>query len=132
MAQSVRLIMAVAIFLSYCLQFYVPFNFIWPILKHQLPGENAQYYGEYVTRTILVVTTFGVAAALPNLGAVGALSCSTLALIFPPILEIVTFWPDKLGSYRWKLWKDLVLVLFGFVGFVLGTYVSLLNIIKPE
>ncbi|XP_025831950.1 proton-coupled amino acid transporter-like protein pathetic isoform X2 [Agrilus planipennis] len=136
LAQSVRLMMAIAIFLSYGLQFYVPFSIIWPIVKDHLETEKAQVLGEYITRTILVIITFALAAAIPNLGAVislvGAFSSSALALIFPPLLEILTFWPDRLGKYKWIFWKDFFIAVFGFLGFILGSYVSVLNIISPE
>ncbi|XP_031342102.1 proton-coupled amino acid transporter-like protein pathetic isoform X2 [Photinus pyralis] len=136
LAQSVRLMMAVAIFLSYCLQFYVPFNVIWPPLRGKLPTEKWRYYGEYACRTVLVIITFLLATAIPNIGSVislvGAVSSSALALIFPPLIEIVTFYPNKLGKNNWILWKDIFIMLFGFVGFLFGSYVSILNIVYPE
>lgn len=136
LAQSVRLMMAISIFLSYCLQFYVPMGIVWPIIEKHLHTEKAQLYGEYLTRTALVVVTFALAAAIPNLGAVislvGAFSSSALALIFPPLIEIVTFWPTKFRSKVWMFWKDVAIILFGFFGFLVGSYVSILNIINPE
>lgn len=127
--------MAIAIFLSYSLQFYVPFNIVWPPVKSRLQSEDSQKIGEYVTRSILVIVTFALAAVVPNLGAfislVGAFSSSALALIFPPILDLITFW-GKLGKYHWRLWKDLFIIMFGFAGFAVGSYVSLMNIINPE
>lgn len=77
-----------------------------------------------------------LAAAIPNLGAVislvGAFSSSALALIFPPLIEIITFWPDRLGKYYWLLWKDVAITVFGIAGFFVGSYVSVLNIIEPD
>lgn len=128
--------MAMAIFLSYSLQFYVPFNIVWPFVKRHFETDKHRDIAEYVTRTALVFVTFIFAIAIPNLGAVislvGAFSSSALALIFPPLIEIVTFWPDNLGNYKWVLWKDAAIILFGFVGFLVGSYVSLLNILYPE
>lgn len=136
LAQSVRLMMAIAIFLSYGLQFYVPMNIVWPIIRDRLETEKSQIIGEYITRSLLVVITFALAAAIPNLGAVislvGAFSSSALALIFPPLIEIITFWPDRLGKYSWMLWKDVAIMLFGIAGFVVGSYVSIQNILNPE
>lgn len=128
--------MAVAIFLSYSLQFYVPFNIVWPPLKKLFHTDRSKKIGEMGVRTVLVLITFGLAIAIPNLGAVislvGAFSSSALALIFPPLIEIVTFWPDKLGKNNWVLWKDIGIMFFGFVGFILGSYVSMLNVLYPE
>ncbi|PSN31633.1 hypothetical protein C0J52_21539 [Blattella germanica] len=123
LAQSVRVMMAVAIFLSYGLQFYVPMSIIWPIVRPRLTSERAQ----------MVVA---LAAIIPNLGAVislvGAVSSSTLALIFPPIIEIITFWHKGFGKHNWILWKDILIMIFGVLGFGFGTYVSIWNIIYPE
>ncbi|KAF5287223.1 hypothetical protein FQA39_LY16000 [Lamprigera yunnana] len=136
LAQSVRLMMAVAIFLSYCLQFYVPFHIIWPSIRDKLTSEKSRFFGEYIVRTIMVIITFSLATAIPNLGAVislvGAFSSSALALIFPPIIEIITFWPNEMGKYSWMLWKNIFIILFGFVGFIFGSYVSFLNVLYPE
>lgn len=136
LAQSVRLMMAIAIFLSYSLQFYVPFNIVWPSIKKYFETDKTKNMAEYITRTVLVFITFIFAIAIPNLGAVislvGAFSSSALALIFPPLIEIVTFWPDGLGRNKWVLWKDLFIIIFGFIGFLVGSYVSLLNILYPE
>nr|CAD7399178.1 unnamed protein product [Timema poppensis] len=111
LAQCVRIMMAVAIFLSYGLQFYVPMNVVWPMVKPHLTSEKTQFIGEYVLRTFLVILTFALAAAIPNLGAVislvGAVSSSTLALIFPPFIEIITFWHVGFGKNNWVLWKDV-------------------------
>ena len=57
LAQSVRLMMALAIFLSYGLQFYVPMNIMWPFIRPHLRTERAQIFGDYIIRTCLVVFT---------------------------------------------------------------------------
>ena len=80
------------------------------------------------------VVTVVLAAVIPHLdlmiSLVGAVSSSALALIFPPVLELVTFWPDQLGCCRWILIKDICLCAFGVIGFLGGTGVSLYEIIK--
>lgn len=133
LAQSVRLMMALAIFLSYGLQFYVPMSIIWPSLKSKIQDERTQRISELLLRTSLVIVTFALAVAIPNLGAVislvGAVSSSTLALIFPPVIEIITFWNK--GISRVMIMKDILIMIFGILGFVFGTYVSLENIISP-
>lgn len=155
-SQLVRLSMAIAIFLSYTIQFYVPVNIIGPWLRSQLHGDNVRLFADYGLRVSLVLLTFILAAIIPNLGAVislvGAVSSSALALIFPPIIEvsfrldhyfnysqlfsyqlqITTFWPNKLGKYRWIFWKDIVIIIFGIMGFGFGTFTSVLQILHPD
>lgn len=72
----------------------------------------------------MVVPDLGVVISL-----VGAVSSSTLALIFPPILELVTFWNHGLTTSMYL--KDLAILMFGLVGFGFGTYVSIHNILYP-
>lgn len=135
LAQSVRLVMALAIFLSYGLQFYVPMSILWPYVQGKLRNEHALRYGEYVLRASLVTLTFVLALAIPNLSAVislvGSVSSSTLALIFPPILELIVFW-DSSEMSKLQMWKNFAIMIFGVFGFAFGTFVSLQKILNPK
>ncbi|CAG7785967.1 unnamed protein product [Allacma fusca] len=136
LAESVRIMMALSIFLSYALQFYVPIDIIWPSIKSKIPTERMQLIFEYTFRACLVLFTFAMAALIPDLGLfislVGAVSSSTLALIFPPIINMFTNWSVGYGRYNWMLIKDCTLIMIGFIGFVAGTYVSLGEIINKN
>lgn len=136
LAQSAKVMIAIAIFLTYGLQFYVPMEIIWKNLK--------QYFGsrkrcaEYMIRIVMVIFTVGVAIAIPNLGPfislVGAVCLSTLGLMFPSIIELVTVWEQEngLGTYYWRLWKNLAIVAFGVLGFLTGSYVSIQEILENK
>ncbi|XP_055640560.1 proton-coupled amino acid transporter-like protein pathetic isoform X2 [Toxorhynchites rutilus septentrionalis] len=130
LAQAVKLMIAVAIFLTYTLQFYVPMEIIWKNVKHNFnEHKNA---AEYSIRIGLVVLTVAIAAALPNLGPfitlIGAVCLSTLGLMFPAVIEMVTYYEKPgYGRFNWVLWKNIFLILFGVIGFVTGTYVSILE-----
>lgn len=75
-----------------------------------------------------------LATAIPDLSAVislvGSVSSSMLALILPPLLEIVTFW--DLGISNATMAKDIFITLFGLLGFFAGSYTSLLNIFADK
>lgn len=75
-----------------------------------------------------------MAELIPNLGLfislVGAVSSSTLALIFPPLINILTTYTYGYGKYRWQLFKDLGVMLFGAIGFMAGSYVSMRRILE--
>lgn len=60
---------------------------------------------------------------------VGSISSSALALIFPPLLEIATYYTE--GIHPLVIAKDVTISLFGFVGFVVGTYEALVELIAP-
>ncbi|XP_064117193.1 proton-coupled amino acid transporter-like protein CG1139 isoform X2 [Macrobrachium nipponense] len=130
LAQLVKILMAVAIFLTYSLMLYVPAEIMWPHLRSRFHSSKAKRIGEYAFRAVLVLITFILAAAIPNIGLfislVGAVASSTLAIIFPPIIEMVTFWP-RLSSFT--LLKCICILLFGIFSFVTGTYASVTAII---
>lgn len=74
-----------------------------------------------------------LAEAIPELGLfislVGAVSSTALALVFPPIIEIVVCWQNaKLGFFTFA--KDMTIVLIGVLGFATGTYESVTSIVK--
>ena len=64
------------------------------------------------------------------IGLVGAFACAALAFIFPPLLEMMSRWPERGPSHWWVMWfvKDLAIIVMGVVGFVFGTYATLVNI----
>ncbi|XP_063239964.1 proton-coupled amino acid transporter-like protein pathetic isoform X2 [Bacillus rossius redtenbacheri] len=132
LAQSVKVMIALAIFFTYALQFYVPMEIIWKAVSHRFGAHKLK--AEYIIRAVLVVATVGIAAAIPNLGPfislVGAVCLSTLGIMFPAIIETVTYWETPgTGRFNWILWKNLLIVLFGFLGFATGTYSSVAEII---
>lgn len=135
LAQSVKLMIAVAIFFTYALQFYVPMEIIWKAVKNSFGARKN--LAEYSIRISLVILTVILAILIPNLGGfislVGAVCLSMLGLIFPAVIDLVTFYEDPgLGRFNWRLWKNLFLIMFGLIGFVTGTYVSIQEIIRGE
>lgn len=134
LSQIVRLAMAVAIFFSYTLQFYVPVNIIEPTVRDHFETERGKELASNGLRIMMVTFTFVLAACIPNLGPiislVGAVSSSMVALIAPPIIEMITFWSVGYGRYNWMLWKDVAILIFGLLGFVFGTYTSVAQILN--
>lgn len=128
-AQMVKVMIAVAIFFTYGLQFYVPMEIIWKNVKHRFGARKN--LAEYSIRIALVIFTVAVAIAIPKLGPfislVGAVCLSTLGLMFPSIIELVTVWErdNGLGKFNWILWKNLAIIAFGVLGFITGTLVSI-------
>ena len=76
-----------------------------------------------------------MAAAIPNLSLfislVGALSSSSLALLFPTVIDSMLFWEQRKGNTMGRLClaKNAFIFIVGFLGFVTGTYYSVRNIV---
>lgn len=123
---------ALAIFLTYSLQFYVPMDIIWKNLKQTFGARKL--YVEYSIRILIIIGTVAVAILVPNLGGfislVGAVCLSTLGLIFPAVIDMLTFYDEGFGRLNWRMWKNIALISFGVLGFVTGTYVSIHDIME--
>ncbi|OBS78983.1 hypothetical protein A6R68_18628 [Neotoma lepida] len=121
--QSVKLLYSIGIFFTYPLQFYVAAEIILPAVVSRVP-EHYQ-----------TMVDFGVLAILiPRLdlviSLVGSVSSSALALIIPPLLEVTTYYSEGLSPLT--IIKDALISILGFVGFVVGTYESLCELIQPS
>jgi hypothetical protein len=77
------------------------------------------------THAFLIIKLFFIYA--------GAVCLSTLGLIFPAIIELVTYWERPgMGKYNWRIYKNAFLIIFGVVGFITGTYVSIHEMMENE
>ncbi|KAK4017027.1 hypothetical protein OUZ56_031983 [Daphnia magna] len=132
LAQVVKILLVVAICGNYAVQFYVPIPIMWPTLsKYAARYTKNDFAAELAFRTFMVLVTLLLAAAIPKIdlvvSLVGAVTGTFLALILPPILEYVTCAPNISKSI---LTKDIVILVFGIVGFVTGTYSTILAIVQ--
>ncbi|KOC67447.1 Proton-coupled amino acid transporter 4 [Habropoda laboriosa] len=131
--QCIQVAISLSILLTYALQFYVPIAIIWPKIVNRFGPFKWPVLAETVFRSAMCLLTFILAEAVPQLGLfislVGAVSSTALALIFPPIIEMVVCWQNASLGFC-TISKDIVIVLIGLLGFVTGTYESLNSIIR--
>ncbi|KAJ8347958.1 hypothetical protein SKAU_G00265470 [Synaphobranchus kaupii] len=127
----VKLLYCFAIYITYGLQFYVPAEIIIPLAMVHIP-QRWQFPVDLAIRTALVTLTCALAILIPELdlviSLVGSMSSSLLALILPPILQILTFHNEGLST--WLLLKNAIISLLGILGFAAGTYVTMSEIIN--
>ncbi|XP_054647821.1 proton-coupled amino acid transporter 1 isoform X1 [Dunckerocampus dactyliophorus] len=128
--QGVKLLYCFGIFITFALQFYVPAEILIPPVVAQV-SERWETAVDLLLRTTLVVFTCALAILVPELdlviSLVGSVSSSFLALIFPPILQILALHTEGLSPP--VLAKNFIISLVGLVGFVAGTYIAVEQII---
>ncbi|XP_028631805.1 proton-coupled amino acid transporter 2 isoform X1 [Grammomys surdaster] len=129
--QSVKLLYVVGILCTYALQFYVPAEIIIPLAVSQVSKRWALPV-DLSIRLAMVCLTCTLAILIPRLdlvlSLVGSVSSSALALIIPPLLEVTTYYGE--GMSPMTIIKDALISILGFVGFVVGTYQALDELIK--
>ncbi|XP_013135313.1 PREDICTED: proton-coupled amino acid transporter 4-like [Papilio polytes] len=123
---------ALSIFFTYPLQFYVVFD-IFKKHTDRYIKDDYRNVTEVFARIVGVGFCVGIGIALPLLeqiiNIVGACFYSILGLIIPATLETVFRW-EKLGKFKWVLWKNLIIILFGFGTLISGCTVTVLDIIE--
>lgn len=136
LAKWVILLLALSIFLSYTLQFYVAIRIVWDeYIGPKFDKNPRKNIYEYFTRYFLIFITFCLAAAFPKIdlfiSLLGSLTLSMLGIGIPAVIELSAYWYSKTGmSFVLMLLKDLLLIIISFIGLISGTYSGVQNIIK--
>ncbi|XP_015602545.1 proton-coupled amino acid transporter 1 isoform X2 [Cephus cinctus] len=131
--QCIKICICISILFTYALQFYIPVAIIWPGITSRFGPFAWPTVAEICFRSLLCLVTFILAEAIPHLNLfislVGAVSSTALALLFPPIIEMVVCWQSAtLGIFT--ITKDILILLIGLLGFVTGTYESITSIVE--
>jgi len=99
LAQATKILYSFVIMISWLIQFYVPMQMIhgWLVAPSSGSGGGGDHLWlkEAFARVLLSGFTCACAVAIPDLGdyisLIGAVSSSVLALILPPLIDILTF-----------------------------------------
>ncbi|XP_047037583.1 uncharacterized protein LOC124642877 [Helicoverpa zea] len=125
-AVTLKVGLCIILYVIYSMCFYVAFDVEWFYLKRHHQMSN-YWFWERLYRTIHVIILIMVAYCLPNvtrlMGIVGALCTSPAVFIYPYFIELILDWEHPgLGRCKWRLLRFLVMLTFGLVLFVAGTY----------
>ncbi|KAH8365862.1 hypothetical protein KR093_006694, partial [Drosophila rubida] len=135
LAQVVKGFFAITTYISYALQGYVTAHILWSkYLSKRFKDISKHTLYELIFRAVIVLLTFCCAIAIPDLSLflslVGSFCLSILGLIFPALLQICVQYEQGYGPFRLKLVVNLLLLTFGFFGGIIGTYVSIVDIVE--
>lgn len=128
-----QVLIGVAILFTFGLQFFIPMDILLRKLENRI--AKSRNISEIVIRTLIMIAMGGLAIAVPALepfiSLVGAVFFSTLGLFVPAFIEIVFCQTNGGHGYMdWKLWKNLLLMLFSVIALVSGSFVSIKEIVE--
>ncbi|XP_067626431.1 proton-coupled amino acid transporter-like protein CG1139 isoform X2 [Eurosta solidaginis] len=133
LADTAKLMMAVAILFTFGLQFFIPNEILWRKINHKFNEKNHNIT-QIMLRTGIIIVCTCICLAIPNLepfiSLVGAVFFSLLGIFVPSVCEAVYLYPDRLGWCKWKLYKNIFLGLFSLCALVAGATASTKEIIE--
>lgn len=131
-AQAVKILIALAVYCTFGLQFYVCLDIAWAGIKDKFKKRPTLV--NYTMRTILVTAAVLLAVAVPTIGPfiglIGAFCFSILGLLIPILIEMVTFWEQGFGKFNWIIWKNVLVCFFGIMALIFGSKSSIEDILK--
>jgi proton-coupled amino acid transporter len=131
-AQIVKVLIALAVFCTFGLQFYVCLEIGWDAIKEKFTKRPLLV--NYMMRTVLVTAAVLLAVAVPTIGPfvglLGAFCFSILGLLVPVFIEMVTYWDQGFGKYNYIIWKNIIVCLFGLLALYFGSKEAIIDIMK--
>lgn len=126
-------LIGLAILFTFGLQFYIPMDILVKKLENKMAkNRNVK---EIALRTVIMIMMGGLAIAVPDLepfiSLVGAVFFGSLGLFVPAFIEIVFLQTNgTFGPLKWKLWKNIFLMVFALIAMFAGAFVSIQHIIE--
>ncbi|XP_013134427.1 PREDICTED: proton-coupled amino acid transporter 1-like isoform X2 [Papilio polytes] len=133
---ALKVFMAIIIYVTFALNFWVPFDLVWFYIKEKYPPVK-YWFWERVYRALFVVFITVIAFIFPNvssfIGLLGSFCLSNMGFIYPALIELCLDWEyPGLGFMKWRLLKWLLICIFGtFLG-VFGTYMNAKELIRQS
>ncbi|KAK2589151.1 hypothetical protein KPH14_001969 [Odynerus spinipes] len=131
--QAVKLLIGLAVLFTYGLQLFVPLEIMWNSIRTKF-SHKYEALAETTLRTLIVLLTVGIAVGVQELEAfislVGAIFFSILGVSIPAIVETISCWDGHLGTFKWRLIKNSILLIFSMMALGFGTWISIEQIIE--
>ncbi|CRK91300.1 CLUMA_CG004977, isoform A [Clunio marinus] len=123
LAQCVKVAIASGVMLGYAIQFFVAIQVMYPSIRSTIPfASHHPFFGELLFRSFMVLITFAIAQLVPNLSLLlslfGSVCSTVLALVLPPIIEIILNSNDENGVGWIVILKNSSILIIAFLGFL--------------
>ncbi|EFN88832.1 Proton-coupled amino acid transporter 4, partial [Harpegnathos saltator] len=130
-AQVVKILIALAVFCTFGLQFYVCLDIGWNAIKDRF--HKRPRLANYIMRTVLVTGAVLLAVAVPTIepfiGLIGAFCFSILGLLIPVFIETVTYWDVGFGPGNWVALKNVIITVIGLMALIFGSRGAIMDIV---
>ncbi|XP_033306447.1 proton-coupled amino acid transporter-like protein pathetic [Bombus bifarius] len=128
-AQIVKILIALAVYCTFGLQFYVCLDIAWNSIKHRFHERTAV---NYILRTAMAIGAVLLAVTVPTIepfiGLIGAFCFSILGLLIPVFVETVTYWDVGFGPGNWVALKNVIICIIGLMALIFGSRSALMQI----
>ncbi|CAH0598684.1 unnamed protein product [Chrysodeixis includens] len=126
-------LIALMIYVTHALNFFVPFNLCFYYLKQRHAVEDRPKW-ELIYRAILVILVGGTGVIFPNINAImgflGTFCLSNMAFIWPNLINLLVIWERPgLGHMNWRFWRAMVLIGIGVFIFICGSLVNTMELV---
>ncbi|KPJ16159.1 Proton-coupled amino acid transporter 1 [Papilio machaon] len=133
---ALKVFMAIIIYVTFALNFWVPFDLVWFYIKKRYPPSK-YWLWERVYRGSFVVVITLIAFVFPNvsafIGLLGSFCLSNMGFIYPAFIELCVEWEyPGLGFMKWRLFKWIFICIFGVFLGVFGTYTNAKELIRQS
>ncbi|XP_031626914.1 proton-coupled amino acid transporter-like protein pathetic [Contarinia nasturtii] len=135
LSHAVKGMLAFGIFITHGVACYVAIDIAWNrYIVDKISNERYKLLWEYVVRTVIVLITFLLAEAIPDLGLYislfGAFCLSTLGLAFPALIDTLVFLKGTTGAARTTMIvKNIIITMLGIFALIIGTSTSIAAIV---
>ncbi|XP_023952193.2 proton-coupled amino acid transporter-like protein pathetic [Bicyclus anynana] len=131
---ALKVLMAVMVYVTFALNFWIPFDLVWYYIKRRYE-ESGYWIWQRVWRALIVFIITVIAVIFPAvtkfIGLIGSFCLSSMGFMFPAFIELCLDWEDPgLGLCKWRLWKCIIICIFGAILCVVGTYINAKELIK--
>ncbi|KAJ2951976.1 hypothetical protein O0L34_g4238 [Tuta absoluta] len=129
-----KIALPLMIYVTFALNFWVPFNLAWVYLKHRHAKMNMKTK-ERIYRAIFCIIICLISVAFPQvvdlMGVIGAFCLSSMGFLFPALIQLLLDLEEPgLGKYKWRLIRFILIAVFATVLCTIGTVSGVINLVQ--